>query len=156
MWPPSSWATGSRLREVANSPTHAADGMKQQSARGNAGMRQTCEKAKQQRRAEDDFGVARVDKAGNDLGVENAVDQRGNRENKAYKRARSAHVEESPGGADRRANQNEGPKGTDERGERNKVWVTGADMMMAAGEEMAEFMSQQDGEQGDGEGEART
>jgi len=137
-------------------PCGAADGMKQQSARGNAGMHQICEKTKQQRRAEDDFRVARVDKAGNDLGVENAVDQRGNRENKAYKRARSAHVEESPGGADRRANQNEGPKRTDERGERNEVWVTGADVMMAAGEEMTELVSQQDGEQGDGEGEACT
>src|SRR6266568_2090835 len=111
---------------------------------------------KQQRRAEDDFGVARVDKAGNDLGVENAVDQRGNRENKAYKRAGSAHIEESPGGADRRANQNEGPKRADERGERNEVWVTGANVMMAAGEEMAELVGQQDGEQGDGEGEACT
>src|SRR3989442_5514543 len=137
-------------------PCGAANGMKQQSARGNAGVRQICEKAKQQRRAEDDFRVARVEKPGNDLGVENAVDQRGNRENKAHKRAGRAHVEESPAGSNRRANQNEGPKGTDERGERNEVWVTGADVMMAPGEEMAELVGQQDGEQGEGEAESCT
>src|SRR5260370_152406 len=56
-------------------PCGAANGMKQQSARGNAGMRQICEKAKQQRRAEDDFGVMRVDKDGNDLGVEKFVER---------------------------------------------------------------------------------
>src|SRR6266702_7739787 len=61
-----------------------------------------------------------------------------------------------PGRCGSASESNEGPEGTDERGERNEVWVTGADVMMAAGEEMAELVGQQDGEQGDGEGEACT
>ena len=99
--------------------------------------------------------MASVVKARNNFGVEHAVRERGNRQNETQKRARSTHVKERPSGAYRRTNQNECAKCAHERRKGNKERIAGADVMMAAGEKMAEFMCEQNDEQGEGKRKAR-
>ena len=157
MWPPSSWATGRRFREVAKRPTQAARPMGwSKSVPGEMpgwsdGSEETQEQAECRRRGR---RCLRSCKAGNDFRVENAVGECGNGENETDERAGSADVEECAGGANRRTNQDESAEGADERGEGNEERIAGANVMMAAGEEMAEFVGEKNGEQSEGEGEA--
>ena len=46
------------------------------------------------------------------------------------------------------------PKRADQRWEGNEVRISGMDVMVAAGEVVAEFMNEQDGEQSEREGQA--
>ncbi len=95
--------------------------------------------------------MASVVKARNNFGVEHAVRECGNRQNETHKRAGSTHVKERPRGANRRTNQNECAKCAHERRKGNKERIAGADVMMAAGEEVAELMGEKNGEQGERE-----
>lgn len=83
--------------------------------------------------------------------MENPIDQRGNSKNEAYERARSADVEERTIGADRRANEDESAEGADQRRKGNEERITRANVMMAASEEVTQFMSEQNEEQREGE-----
>jgi len=58
MWPPSSWAAGKRLSEVAKSPTQAArpNRMKQERARAMPGCNPASEEAQEQRSAKSQVG----------------------------------------------------------------------------------------------------
>src|SRR5260370_36157945 len=96
-----------------------------------------------------------VVKGRNGLRVEQAVGERGDGQNKSHQRTGSAYVKERPSGANRRTNQNECAERADERRKGNKKRVAGADVMMAAGEKMAEFMREQNGEQGESKRKAR-
>src|SRR5260370_38536438 len=96
--------------------------------------------------------MASVVKARNNFGVEHAVRERGNRQNETHKRAGSTHVKERPSGAYRRTNQNECAKCAHERRKGNEKRIAGADVRMTAGEEKAELMCQQNGEQSEGKG----
>lgn len=139
--------------EEAN-PSGAADGMDQESAGGDAGMKGGGEKTEQKRHAEHDINVACICEAGNDPCVENAVGERGNGENETGEGARSADIEERAGGSNRGTNENEGAEGADKRGERNEKRIGGPNVMVAASEKMAEFVGEKNGEQGEGEGQA--
>ena len=55
-------------------------------------MQQRVEETQQERGAVNDFGVRRVSEAGNELGMEDAVDERGNGEKETDERAGSAHI----------------------------------------------------------------
>src|SRR5258708_8779176 len=87
--------------------------------------------------------------------MENAEGERGNRQNEPHEGTGSAHVKECTSGTNRRTNQNECAERADERRKGNKKRVAGADVMMAAGAKMAEFMREQNGEQGEGKRKAR-
>ena len=135
-------------------PGGAANRMKQEGARGDAGMQPGSEETQQKWSAEGQVDVSRVVKTRNNPGVENSVGKRGNRQNESHKRTGSAHVKECASGANRGTNQNECAERAHERRKGNKKRVARTDVMMTAGEEMAEFMGEQNGEQGEGEGQA--
>lgn len=134
-------------------PGGAADGVKQERGWGDAWVKPGGESTKQQRNAEDkiDVGTSNIGKAGNDFGMKNAVGEGGNGKHETDERAGSADVKEGACGSNRRANQNERTKSADEGGEGNEKWISGANVMMAAGEKVAQLMSEKNGEQGKGE-----
>jgi len=137
-------------------PSGAADGVKQERGWGDAWVKPGGETTKQQRNAENkiDFGAGDVGKAGYDFGMENAVGEGGNGKHETGERAGSADVKEGAGGSNRRANQNERTKGANEGGEGNEKRVGGANVMMAAGEKVSQFMGEKNGEQSEGKGDA--
>ena len=98
--------------------------------------------------------MGRIREAGNQLGVEDAVDESGNGENETDERAGSADIKQGAVGEDGRANQNEGAEGAVQVGEGNEKRIAGANMMVAASEKMAEFMGEQNGEKSKGERES--
>ena len=124
-------------------PGGAAYGMEKEIDGVYAGMKDGRKEMQEQWNAEDDVGMGGVRESGNNLGVENSVNQCGNGENEADQRARRADIEQGASGTDRRANKDKRAKGADESGSGNKEGVAGADMVMAAGEEMAKFMRQE-------------
>src|SRR2546421_3978754 len=128
--------------------------MKQERAGGNAGMQPGRKETQQKRSAEGQVDVSRVVKAGNDSRMECAVGQCGNRQKESHKRTGGAYVKQGPSGANRRTNQNKCAERAHQRREGNEKRIAGADVMITAGEEKAELMSQQKGEQGEGERQA--
>jgi hypothetical protein len=87
-----------------------------------------------------------VGEAGNNFCVQDAVGEGGDGKNKSHERAGSADVEESAGGADGGTNEDECAKRANERREGNEERVAGTNVMVAAGEEMAEFVGQENSE----------
>ena len=77
--------------------------------------------------------------------MEYPVEQGGDGEGDTDERTGSAHVEEGAGGANGRAHEDKGAEGADEVGDGNEKRVGGADMMVAAGEVMTEFVGEKDG-----------
>jgi hypothetical protein len=75
--------------------------------------------------------------------VEDAVHERGDGDDEADERAGGADIEERAVGANRRTDEDEGAEGADERGERNEEGITGTDMVMAAGAEVAELVGEE-------------
>lgn len=126
-------------------PGGTTDGIKQQSAGSDAGMEHGGDEAQQEGRAKGKVDALHVGETGNNFRMGDAVGQGGDREKEADQWAGSADVEESAGGADRGANEDECAKCADEGREGNEERIAGTNVMVAAGEEMAEFMSQQDG-----------
>ena len=95
--------------------------------------------------------ILRHGQAGNKFRVQDAEDERRDGNDETDQGAGSADVKERAGGANRRANQNEGAEGADQCGKRDEKGIAGVDVMVAASEEMAEFVGQQDQEQRQGE-----
>jgi len=87
--------------------------------------------------------------------MNDSVEKSRNGENEAHERARSANVKEGAVGADGGADQNESAERANERWKRKEVRIAGTNVMMAAGEEVAEFVGKKNGKQREGEGEAR-
>jgi len=135
-------------------PGGAAHRMKQECAGGNAGMQPGGEESQEKWSAEGEIDFLQVVEARNNFGVEGAVSEGRNGQNETHKWAGSADVKESTGGANGGTDQNESAESADERREGNKKWIAGADVMMATGEEMAELVSEQNGEQRECEGQA--
>ena len=79
-------------------------------------------------------------------------DRQGGQE--AGQRPGQADVEQRLLGGEGRADLDEGAEGADQGGGRDEVGQGGLDAMAAAGEKMAQFMDQQDAQQGAGVGEA--
>jgi len=137
-------------------PGGAAYWWKQEEVRIDAGMEESVEKAEKQRNAEDDGVLGRIEirDCGNEIGMKYAIQKGRNGKDKTDERAGSADVEEGAGGANGGAHEDKGAKGADERGEGNEEGVAGVDVMMAAGEEMAEFVREKNGQKGRGERQA--
>ena len=104
-----------------------------------------------ERGAEDDVGFVRVSDGGNNFCVENSVDERGHGENEADERAGSADIKERARGANGGTQQYEGAECAYQRGRRNEKGIARVDVMMAAGEEVPQFMREKNEQQSDRE-----
>ncbi|SRR6266852_636380 len=135
-------------------PCGAADGRKEQRAGVNAGVQEGVEKPLQQRHAEGDVGVIEIRETRHEFCMNDSVEKSWDGKNEAHKRARSANIKEGTVGADGGADQNESAERANERWKGKEVRIAGANVMVAAGEEVAEFMGKKNGEQRKGEGEA--
>lgn len=135
-------------------PSGAADGVKEENVGRCAGVNDPGEKAKKQRHAEHDVSVCGVDDAGSDLGVKNTKDESGHGKKEADQRTGSADIEESAGGSNRRTNHDERAEGSDERWKGNEKRIAGVNVVVAAGEEVAELVSEKNDEQRGGKGQA--
>ncbi len=82
--------------------------------------------------------------------MEDAVEEGGNSEDKTDERAGSAYVKESAFGANGSAHENESAERADKRRERNEKGIAGANAVVAASEEVAELMSEENDEQSGG------
>jgi hypothetical protein len=104
-----------------------------------------------ERSAEDDVGFVRVSDGGNNFCVENSVDERRHGENEADERAGSADIKERARGANRGAKQNERAECAYQRGRRNEKGITRVNVMMAASEEVPQFMREKNEQQSERE-----
>lgn len=109
-------------------------------------MEDGVQKSQKQWRAVDDLGVGGVGEAGNELGMEDAVEESGNGEDETDEWAGSAHVKQGAVCEDGGANQDESAEGAVQVGEGNEKRVGGANMVVTAGEKMAEFMGEENEE----------
>jgi len=132
--------------EKKTNPSGAADGRQEKSVRGDARVEDGVQETKQKRSAVDEFGVGGVGEAGNELGMEDAVEESGNGEDETDERAGSADIKQGAVGEDGGANQDEGAEGAVQVWEGNEKRVGGANMVVTAGEEMAEFMGEENKE----------
>src|SRR5882757_9897224 len=108
-----------------------------------------------ERRAENGAGAVGIGEAGNDLCVNDAEDERGYRDDESEERAGCADIEESARGPNRRTNENECAEGADQRREWNEVGIARVNVMMAAGEVVAEFVGEKNREECQREGQTR-
>ena len=136
-------------------PCGAADGRQEKRAGINAGMQEGMEKSQQQRHAEGNVSVTEICKTRHEFRMNDSVEKSRNGKDEAHQRARSANIKEGAVGANGRADQNESAERANERWKGKEVRVAGANVMMAAGEEVAEFVGKKNGKQREGEGEAR-
>src|ERR1700726_4877243 len=105
-------------------------------------MKERVEEAEKQWGPEDDrvlVGIG-VSNGRGDARMKDAVKERGSGEDETDKRAGGANIEEGTSGADGGTHENECAEGADERGEWDEEGITGVNVMVAAGEEMAEFV----------------
>ena len=86
--------------------------------------------------------------------MNNAVDERGNSYEEAHEWSGGANVKERASVANRGTDEDEGAERADQRGERNEERIAGMNVVVAAGEKMAEFVGEQDGQERQGEGES--
>ena len=118
---------------------------KQEDVRVDAGMNEGVEEAKKEWDAEDyralvGFGMS---DGWDNAGMNDAIDEGGGRENETDEGAGGANIKERASGANGRAYEYEGAESADERGKRNEEGVAGVNVVVAAGEEMAEFVSEE-------------
>ena len=135
-------------------PCGAADGRKEQRAGVHAGVQEGVKKSQQQRHAEGDIGLVEIRESRNEFRMNDSVEKSRNGKDEAHERARSANIKEGAVGANGGANQNESAERADEGRKRKEVRIAGANVMMAAGEEVAEFVGKKNGKQREREGEA--
>ena len=135
-------------------PCGAADGRKEQRAGVHAGVQEGVKKSQQQRHAEGDVGVIEICETRHEFRMNDSVEKGRNSEDEAHKRSRSAYIKEGAVGANGGADQDESAERANERRKGKEVRIAGADVMMSAGEEVAEFVSKKNGEQREREGEA--
>ena len=120
----------------------------------DAGMKERVEETEKEWGAEDDGVLIGIDMSdgGDDRRMKDAINQGRNGKNKADERAGSAYVKKRACGANRGAHENERAESPDKRREGNKEGVACMDVMVAAGEEMPEFVGKENGQQSDGKG----
>ena len=105
-------------------------------------MKRGFEKPQQKRRAIDEFSVRWIGKLRNELRMQDAVEQRGNSEEKTHDGPRSANIKQRAIGAHGRTYHDERAKGAGEIGERNKKRIARINVVMTAGKVMSQFMRQ--------------
>ncbi len=88
--------------------------------------------------------------------VQHPPGERRNRQYEAGNRARYGNIQKHTPGENRRTDADEGPHGSNERWRGDEVRVAHAQAIMAAGEIVAQFVRQQDGEERTGEGQPRS
>jgi hypothetical protein len=88
--------------------------------------------------------------------MENPVDYSGNGEEKSHQRAGSAYIEKSACCADWRANEDESAEGAIDIWKGNEEGIARPNVMMAAGEKVAQFVGEKDGEKSEREGQSRS
>ena len=148
-----------RRKEIERSgeephPSGAANGMEEETSGVDAGMKDCCKEAQDERNAEDDVRVGGIRKSGDNFGVKNSIQECGNRENEADERPRCADIEEGARGPDWGADENERSKSANKCGSGNEKRIAGANMVMTTSEKMAELMRQEDRHECQGEREA--
>ncbi len=136
-------------------PCGPADGVQQESGWRRARMKQAGEKTQQERSAEDDVDVRGVRYTGDDPSMEDAIDERGDGEDKTDKRAGGADIKKGTVRTNGRAHKDKSAKSADERREGNEKRIAGANVVVAASEKVTELMGEKNGEQSDSEREAR-
>ena len=124
-------------------PGGAADGVKEEVCGVGAMVKNRREEMQDERSTEDDLVFGRDAEARDKLGVDDAVDERGNGDEKTDERAGRADVEERARGANGRTDEDKGAERADQRGEGNEERIAGTNVVMAAREKMAEFVSEQ-------------
>src|SRR5579862_991021 len=134
-------------------PGGAAYGMKKNVCDRRVRIKDRGESAEDEGRAEDGADVIWIGKAGHDFGVKDAEDECGDGDDEADERSGGADVEECASRADRGANHDEGAEGTDQRWEGNEIGIRRMDVMVSAGEVVAEFVNEQDAEKRQSEGQ---
>ena len=135
-------------------PCCPPNGMKKKIRGIGAMVKDWREKLENQRSAEHDFVLGGNRKSGNELCVDDAVDECWNRDEEAHKRPGRANIKERTSIANRGANEDEGAERADQCGEGNKEWIAGVDMMVTTREKMAQFVDQKNRQQRQGEGKA--
>ena len=128
-------------------PCGAANGVEKEKVGIDAGMEEGVEEAEEERDAEDDgvlVGIGMGD-GRDDSGMKDAVEKGGDGKDEADQWTGSTNIKESADGANGRAHEDESAEGADEGWKGNKERVAGADMMVAAGEVMTEFVGEKDG-----------
>jgi hypothetical protein len=128
-------------------PGGTADRVEKEEVRIDAGTEEGVEEPEEERNAEDDgvlVGIGMGD-GGDKAGMKNAVEKGRDGKGEADQWAGSANVKESAGGANGRAHEDEGAEGADEGWKGNKKGIAGANVVVAAGEVMTEFVGEKDG-----------
>ena len=112
----------------------------------DAGMEEGVEEPEEERNAEDDGVLVGIDvgDSRNKAGMKDAVEKGRDGKDEADQWAGSANVKESAGGANGRAHQDKSAEGADEGWKGNEERVAGANVMVAAGEVMTEFVGEKD------------
>ena len=108
----------------------------------------------QQGHAKGDVGVIEIRETRHEFCMNDSVEKSRDGKDEAHKRARSANIKEGAVGTNGGADQNESAERANERWKGKEVRIAGANVMVAAGEEVAEFVGEKNGEQREGEGEA--
>ena len=128
--------------------------MKKEARGFSAMMKKRREEMQDERRAEDDLVFGGDGEAGDKFGVHDAVDERWNGDQEANEWAGRADVKERARGANGRPDENERAERADEGRERDKERIAGVNVVMATGEEVAEFVSEENRQQRKREGES--
>jgi len=123
-------------------PGSAPHGVKEETAGADAVAKKRRQKLQEERGTQDDFVVGGDGEAGDEFGVKDAEDERGDSDDESDEGSGSADVEERTVGANRRTDEDERAESANERWKRDEKGIAGANVVMAAGEEMAEFVSE--------------
>lgn len=118
-------------------------------------MKSRFQKTQQERIAINQFRVRWIGKLRNELRMDDAVEQCGNREEKTHDGSRSTNVKQRTIGAHGGSNHDECAKGAGQVGEGNKERIAGAKMMVTASKEMSQLMREQDAQQRGRKGKPR-
>ena len=136
-------------------PRGAANWVKKDVRDGRMRIEKRRESMNDERRAQDGADVFWIGEAGHDFGVKDAEDECGQRDDESEERAGGADVKECALGSNRRADEDECAECAYEAGERHEIGIAGVDVMVAAGEIVAEFVNQENGQECEREGKAR-
>ena len=140
---------------MANRPTQAArpTGCNNRLACGNAGAQPRFEQPLDERLSEHRSEIG--SSGGNHFRVHDGDGQGGHGDHETDQRAGQRHIEKRSAVNDRRADADERAQRADQRGSGHKERIRRANVVVAAGEEMAELVRQQNAEQRAGERNAR-
>jgi hypothetical protein len=135
-------------------PCGAADGRQEKRTGIDAGMHDGVEKSQQQWHAKGDIGMIQICETRHEFRVKNSIEESRDGEDEPHERTGGANIEEGAVGANRGANQDESAESANERRKGKEIRIAGANVVMAASEEVAEFMGEKNGEQREGERKA--